>query len=94
MEFFVSLVAGAIGGNIAGGVFKKYNLGLTANTVAGLIGGGTVTLLLDLDGAGALGQLASNADPQAVLMAMIAGAAGGGALSTLVGLLRDIASRR
>jgi uncharacterized membrane protein YeaQ/YmgE (transglycosylase-associated protein family) len=37
----ISLISGAIGGNIAGGVLKEQSLGAVGNTIAGLVGGGS-----------------------------------------------------
>lgn len=39
ISFVLSLLSGAVGGNVAGNVLKKFDLGMTWNTVAGLIGG-------------------------------------------------------
>src|SRR5271170_7696819 len=39
MSLLIQLVTGAIGGNIAGGLLKQFNLGPIGNTIAGLVGG-------------------------------------------------------
>lgn len=52
MEWIISLVTGAIGGNIAGAVFKNLSLGGLGNTVAGVVGGGLGTEILNVLGAG------------------------------------------
>jgi uncharacterized membrane protein YeaQ/YmgE (transglycosylase-associated protein family) len=36
----ISLVSGAVGGNIAGGVLKEQSLGILGNSIAGIVGGG------------------------------------------------------
>ena len=36
----ISLITGAVGGNIAGGVFKEQSLGPIGNSIAGIVGGG------------------------------------------------------
>lgn len=49
ISFVLSLLSGAVGGNLAGNAMKKYDLGMLGNTVAGLIGGaigGPVTNML------------------------------------------------
>lgn len=38
----VSLVIGAVGGNVGGALFKKLSLGPVWNTVCGILGGGAV----------------------------------------------------
>lgn len=47
MEWIISLVTGAIGGNVAGAVFKNLTLGPLGNTVAGVLGGGVGTAILN-----------------------------------------------
>jgi uncharacterized membrane protein YeaQ/YmgE (transglycosylase-associated protein family) len=45
----IQLVAGGVGGNVAGSMLKQYDLGTVGNTIAGVVGGGV--------GAQILGQL-------------------------------------
>jgi len=52
MEWIISLVTGAIGGNIAGAVFKNLSLGGLGNTIAGVVGGGVGAEILNVLGAG------------------------------------------
>ena len=40
MILLVNLIAGALGANIAAGMFKHVNLGLFGNSVLGVLGGG------------------------------------------------------
>ena len=40
MELIVQLIAGAVGGNVAGGLLKNFNLGMLGNSLAGIVGGG------------------------------------------------------
>ena len=40
ISWIVSLVAGAVGSNIVGTLFKNYNYGPALNTVLGAVGGG------------------------------------------------------
>ena len=39
MELIISLLSGAIGGNLAGGLLKKLSLGTLWNSVVGILGG-------------------------------------------------------
>lgn len=55
MEWIISLVTGAIGGNVAGAVFKNLSLGGLGNTLAGVVGGGAGTAILNALSAGAAG---------------------------------------
>jgi uncharacterized membrane protein YeaQ/YmgE (transglycosylase-associated protein family) len=47
MEWIISLITGAVGGNIAGAIFKNLSLGPLGNTLAGLVGGGAGTVILN-----------------------------------------------
>jgi len=40
MDLIISLLSGAVGGNVAGGALKNYNLGTIWNSVVGILGGG------------------------------------------------------
>ena len=40
VSLLISLVSGAVGGNIVGAAMKDRSLGGVGNTIAGLIGGG------------------------------------------------------
>lgn len=48
LPLIVSLVSGGVGGNIAGAVIQKFNLGPVGNTIAGLVGGGVGGQLLNM----------------------------------------------
>ena len=79
MELILSLIAGAVGGNVAGGVLKKFNLGMIGNSIAGIAGGGIGGTLLSTAGAdlgGLVGSLAS-------------GGAGGAVVLAIVGVIRN-----
>ena len=47
MEWVISLITGAVGGNIAGAVFKNLSLGTLGNTIAGVVGGGAGSAILN-----------------------------------------------
>jgi len=51
-ELLISLVSGAVGGNLAGFAMKNKSLGVLWNTVAGLVGGGLGGQLLGMLGLG------------------------------------------
>jgi uncharacterized membrane protein YeaQ/YmgE (transglycosylase-associated protein family) len=40
VNLIIQLVAGAAGGNLAGSLLKRYNLGTLGNSIAGIVGGG------------------------------------------------------
>ncbi len=94
MELVVALIAGVLGGNAAGAVFKPLNLGLFGNSLAGLAGGliggqiggqlETVDALNGQDSTGAAG----------VIAVLALAAIGGFSLTLFGGLLRQLAPRR
>ncbi len=83
MELLVSLISGAVGGNIAGGLFKNLNQGIPINSLAGIIGGGVggtvLTQLLNVDASSLAGQVG-------------AGGVGGGIVLLAVGALKNMMS--
>ena len=40
IALIIQLVSGAVGGNVAGALMKKYSLGTLLNSIAGIVGGG------------------------------------------------------
>jgi uncharacterized membrane protein YeaQ/YmgE (transglycosylase-associated protein family) len=42
----IQLVAGGVGGNVAGSMLKQYDLGTIGNTIAGVVGGGVGAQIL------------------------------------------------
>lgn len=46
LPLIISLVTGAVGGNAAGAVLKKFSLGTTGNSIAGILGGGLGGIIL------------------------------------------------
>ena len=39
MELIIQLIAGAVGGNVAGKLLPQFNLGTLGNSIAGILGG-------------------------------------------------------
>lgn len=88
-SWIISLITGAIGGNAAGALLKKWSLGLLGNTIAGVLGGGMGSQIIGaLLGGGANAGVVGN----------LAGSGIGGAVVMIIGgcrkqkLLRDIQS--
>jgi len=78
MELIISLLTGAVGGNLAGALLKKYSMGPIWNSVVGILGGGLGSQLigmLGLDLSGIVGSLAG-------------GGVGGGVLMAVIGLIK------
>lgn len=77
-----SLISGGVGGNIAGSLLKKLNLGPLGNTIAGVIGGGV--------GGMAMNNMMGVTDMTSSVLGNIAGSGIGGAVVMIViGLIRN-----
>ena len=77
-----SLISGGVGGNIAGSLLKKLNLGPLGNTIAGVIGGGI--------GGMAMNNMMGVTDMTSSVLGNIAGSGIGGAVVMIViGLIRN-----
>jgi hypothetical protein len=86
MELLISLVSGAIGGNVAGGALKKFDLGMVGNSLAGVVGGGLGGQVLGLFGANVGG---GGMDLGAIVGTVASGGVGGGALLAIIGVARN-----
>lgn len=96
MEFIASLIAGAVGGNIAGMAVNRINQGTLINSVAGIVGGGLGGQILSLLGAGTLGAVASAGgafDPTVLAGQMASGGVGGAVVLAVVGVIRNALGR-
>jgi len=87
------LIAGGVGGNIAGALLKKYNLGPIGNTIAGVVGGGIGGQLLSMvmgGGMGAAGAAATGGgmDASSILANVGGGGIGGAVVMVIVGLIK------
>lgn len=81
----IQLIAGAVGGNVGGALFKNLSLGTTGNSIAGIIGGplgGAVLGALGLGGGAAAGGLGS------ILSGVGGGGVGGVILMLIVGFIK------
>ncbi|CAM1349770.1 hypothetical protein [Tenacibaculum insulae] len=74
MELIISLLSGAIGGNLAGILLKKFSLGTLWNSVVGILGGGIGAQLLGMLGVnvgGIIGNIAGSGVGGVVLLVLI-----------------------
>ncbi|MGQ3677713.1 hypothetical protein [Tenacibaculum discolor] len=74
MEFLISLLSGAVGGNLAGALLKKFSLGTIWNSVIGILGGGLGAQLLgmlNVDISGIIGNIAASGVGGAVLLVIV-----------------------
>lgn len=86
-SLIIQLLSGAIGGNVAGKVMPKFDLGMLWNSVAGVVGGGLGAQII---GAIVPGLLSGGLNVSGIVSSIAAGGAGGGVLLALVGVIRSM----
>jgi len=83
----ISLLGGAVGGNIVGGLFKNLSLGTLWNSIVGILGGGIGGQLL-----GALGVFGGDGSSALNIVNIIgnilSSGVGGGILLAIVGFVK------
>lgn len=104
VNLIISLVSGAVGGNVAGAATSDKNLGPLFNTIAGLIGGGAGDFILKALGviasthaAGAAGTTAatgSEFDIATLLTNIAVSGVSGGALTGIITLIKDAVAKK
>jgi uncharacterized membrane protein YeaQ/YmgE (transglycosylase-associated protein family) len=87
ISLLISLVSGAVGGNIAGAAMSDKNLGPLGNSIAGILGGGIGGALLQA--AGVLGQSGGGFDIGSIIGNVASGGVGGAILLIIVSLLKS-----
>lgn len=94
-SLIIQLISGAAGGNIAGAILKKYDLGPIGNSIVGIIGGGLGGQLLGLLGVGgaSAGAAAGGLDIGSIVSSVAGGGVGGGVLMAIVGVIRQSMSK-
>jgi len=94
INIIIQLVSGAVGGNVAGALLKKFSLGTLGNSIAGIVGGGLGGQILNaVLGGGAVPApdvAAGGMDLGAIIQSVAGGGVGGGVLMIVVGLVRGI----
>ena len=83
----IQLASGAVGGNVAGALLKKFSLGPVGNSIVGLIGGGIGGQLLGMLGVGG-GAGGGATDVGSILTSVAGGGVGGGVLMAIIGFIR------
>ena len=87
VSLLISLVSGAVGGNIAGAAMSDKNLGTIGNSIAGILGGGIGGALLQA--AGVLTQSGGGLDIGSIIGNVASGGVGGAVLLVIVSLLKS-----
>ena len=86
MNIILQLISGAVGGNVAGALMKKFSLGTLGNSIVGILGGGIGGQILSLLGIGAASS--GSMDVGAIVNNVAGGGVGGGVLMAIVGFIR------
>ena len=86
VSLLIELVSGAVGGNIAGSLMKKYDLGTLWNSVVGILGGGLGGWLLGLVGISA--PSGGSLDVGSIIGNIAGGGVGGGVLMVIIGAIK------
>lgn len=85
VALIIQLISGAVGGNIAGALLKKFSLGPVGNSIVGILGGGLGGQLLGMLGVGG----ASGIDIGSIISSIAGGGVGGAVLMVIIGLIRQ-----
>jgi uncharacterized membrane protein YeaQ/YmgE (transglycosylase-associated protein family) len=89
IALIIQLLSGAAGGNIAGKLIKKFDLGTLGNSIAGILGGGLGGQLLNMLGL-AVGGEGGPLDLASIIGNIASGGVGGGVLMTIIGLIKSL----
>src|SRR5262245_60822785 len=92
VSLLVSLVSGAVGGNVAGAAMKDKSLGTAGNSLSGILGGGIGGVILQLLGLG--GQAAGSLDLSAILQNVASGGIGGGILLAIISAVKGMMAKK
>ena len=90
LPLIVQLLSGAVGGNAAGSLMKKFSLGTLGNSLVGILGGGLGGQLLGMLGMAAGG---GEMDLAGILSSVASGGVGGGALMAVIGMIKGSMSK-
>ncbi len=94
MELIISLISGAVGGNVAGGLLKNLNQGMLINSIAGIVGGGLGGQILSALGSGGVAaEAAGGLDIATILSQVASGGVGGGVVMAIVGVVRGMMAK-
>lgn len=90
LPLIINLLCGAVGGNAAGALIKKIDMGTLWNSVAGILGGGLGGQILGMLGITAGGE--GSLDLQSIIGNVAAGGVGGGSVLAIVGFIKNMLS--
>ncbi len=88
MPILIQLISGGVGGNIAGALLKKFNLGPIGNTIAGILGGVGGGQLLSMLTEAVAPTASGGLDMTSILSSVGGGGVGGAVIMVIVGLVK------
>ncbi|NJM81871.1 MAG: hypothetical protein HC844_04640 [Tabrizicola sp.] len=95
IELIIQLVAGLLGGNLAGAGLKNMSLGTAGNSIVGALGGGLGGVIMGMLGGGGAdaAAAASGLDMTAIIQAVAGGGAGGAILTAVLGMAKKMMAK-
>ena len=91
LPLIIQLISGAVGGNVAGSIMKKFSLGTLGNSLVGILGGGIGGQLLGLLGVSAGG---GGMDISSIIGSVGSGVVGGGVLMAVIGMIKSALGKK
>ncbi len=91
LPLIIQLASGAVGGNVAGSLMKKFSMGTLVNSILGIVGGGLGGQLLGMLG---MNVATGGVDVKSVVGSLASGGVGGGALLAIVGIIKSALARK
>ncbi len=92
VALIIQLICGALGGNVAGKLFKNLDLGTLGNSIAGVVGGGLggqILSALGMFGGAPGGAL----DLGSIIGSIASGGVGGGLLMAIIGIIKSLMAK-
>lgn len=93
INLLVTLVSGAVGGNIAGAAMPEKSLGTVGNSIAGFVGGGIGHYLLQTFGVIAATHMGSGFDAGALLANIGVSGVSGALLTAIVAWVKSACAK-
>ncbi len=93
LPLIIQLVAGALGGNVAGKLLKNLSLGTLGNSISGILGGAVGGQLLGMLGLGVDSASGGALDLSSILGSVAGGGVGGGLIMAIIGLVKKAMSK-
>jgi uncharacterized membrane protein YeaQ/YmgE (transglycosylase-associated protein family) len=90
----ISLISGAVGGNVAGALMKDKSLGTAGNSLAGILGGGIGGAILQAVGLGGGEAAKGSLDIVSIISQVAGGGVGGGLLMAIISMIKSAMAKK